>query len=300
MTQTKSKGRGRAFISSTVLDLPEHRAAVVDACVRVGVEPLVMENQAASESDPLTVCGALLDQADIYVGIIGFRYGFVPPGQEKSLTELEFERAGAKGIPRLVFLMSEDHPIRATDVETGPGAEKLDRFKAEARRGLVVAEFRSPDELKAAVVTGLVEVIRDRSRPPEPTTVLLLLPSGDTHDHLRRFLSYELERRGVQVLRLDQMLAPGARWANAIAEAIRRADLVVVDVTDANGNVMYELGYVHALRKPTIILFDAEALRPVPSVLLGFQLLAYDKADFESLSRPLARLLQEYVKEGRR
>ncbi len=145
----------RALISSTVLDLPEHRTAAIEACVRVGVEPLVMEIFGADNSKSQAQCRSLLEQADIYIGILGFRYGFIPPGQEKSITEIEFELAGAKGIPRLMFLMSEEHPVRTTDVETGSGAEKLSNFKDSARRELVVAKFRSPEELKAALVRDL-------------------------------------------------------------------------------------------------------------------------------------------------
>lgn len=119
--------------------------------------PLTLES-AALGTDPLAVSAELLDKADVYIGILAFRYGFVPEAQERSLTQIEFERAGSRGIPRLIFLMSEDHPVRVTDVEIGPGAEKLRDFKALARREVLVTEFRSPDELKAAVVTGLVEV----------------------------------------------------------------------------------------------------------------------------------------------
>jgi hypothetical protein len=298
--QTRTKDRLSAFISSTVLDLPEHRAAAVNACLRVGVEPLVMEEQGAADSSPLARGNALLDQADIYIGILGFRYGFVPPGQQKSLTEIEFEHAREKGIPRLVFLMSEDHPVRATDVETGPGAEKLRLFKAGARREFLVSEFRSAEELKAAVITGLVEVLHDRSRYPKSTTALLLLPFSNSYEHLRFFLARELERQEVQVLRFDEVSAHGAMWANAIAEAISRADLVVADVTNASPNVMYELGYVHALKKPTIILSDSEALRSLPADLFGFQVLTYDRDNLEPLRRPLERILHEYVKEARR
>ena len=103
MTETSSKDRPRALISSTVLDLPQHRAAAVRACLRVGVEPLVLEELAAGDSNFLARCGALVDQADIYIVILAFRYGFVPPGQGKSLTEIEFERARAKGIEQVVF-----------------------------------------------------------------------------------------------------------------------------------------------------------------------------------------------------
>ncbi len=297
--EATSRNRPRVFISSTVLDLPQHRSAAVDACVRVGAEPIVMEAFAAGESDPLGLSGAALDQADIYLGILAFRYGFVPPGQEKSLTEIEYERAATKGIPRLVFVMSEDHPVRPTDVETGLGAEKLQSFKALVRQSAIVAEFRSPEQLKAEVVTALVEVLRDKSRHPERPTALLLLPFGEAHDPLREFVSQALMHEGVQVFRLDK-IEPGTIWVNEITDAIRRADFVVVDITNANPNVMYELGYVHALRKPTIMLAESEAIRSLPSDLLGFQLLAYDKHDLEALKRPLARFLREYAREGHR
>ena len=293
--------RRRALISSTVQDLPEHRAAVIDACLRVGVEPLVLETFPDVECDAKALNNIPLEDADIYIGILGFRYGFVSPGETKSFTEVEYDRAVARGIPRRLFVMSDDHPVRPTDVETGLGAEKLRKFKDLVRRDSIVAEFRSPDELKAAVVTALVEVLRHESQSREPKTALLLLPFGHEHEGLLLFLSRELEHEGVRVLRLDEMLfTRGAVWANAIDEAIRRADLVVVDVTSANPNVMYELGYVHALRKPTIIISEASALRDIPSDLVSFQLLTYDKNDLEPLRRPLRSLLREYSKEGRR
>lgn len=298
--KSETTARRRALISSTVGDLAEHRTAVIDACLRVGVEPLVFEAFPADEADLQASCNTLLDQVDIYIGILGFRYGFIPPGQTKALTEIEYERAAARGMPRLLFVMSDDHPVRPTDVETGSGAEKLRQFKALIRRDAIVAEFRSPDELKAAVVTGLVEVLRQEARTLLPMKALLLLPFGREHEALRLFLSEELEHEGVRVLGVDQMLSPGAVWANAIAEAIRGADLVVVDITSANPNVMYELGYVHALRKSTIILSEANALRRIPSDLAGIHLLAYDKDDLEPLRRPLRSMLRVYTKEGRR
>ena len=39
-----------------------------------------------------------------------------------------------------------------------------------------------------------------------------------------------------------------------IYQAIKTADLLVCDVTGRNPNVMYELGYAHALRRPTILI----------------------------------------------
>ena len=299
MTELRSESRKRALISSTMLDLIEHRSAVVDACLRVGVEPLVLESFAADDAVSLARANELLNGADIYIGILAFRYGVVPPGEDKSITEIEYERAGARGIPRLMFLMSQEHPVRPTEVETGPGAEKLRAFKSLVRRQSVAAEFRSSDELKAAVVTGLVRVLDKQPRRPGTRTALLLLPFGTAHDELKLFISEELDRQGVRMLSVGEMFKPGSMWANAIAEAIQGTDLVIVDITSASPNIMYELGYVHALKKPTIILSDAAALR-VPSYLTGFQVLTYDKGDLEPLRKPFERVLREHVNGGRR
>jgi nucleoside 2-deoxyribosyltransferase len=290
----------RVFISSPATDLPAgYRAAAVDACRRVGVEPLGMDNFVAGGSEALTQVYALLDQADIYIAILASRYGFVPAGEKKSFTELEYEYAVERGIPRLIFMSSGDRPARSADVESERRTAQVESFKNSVRRSNVVMEFRSADELKAQIVTGLVELLRSPTGKAEPASALLLLPFGDKHKYLRQFLSSELEREGARVFRLDAM-KPGAVWVNALADAISGADFVIADVTDASPNVMYELGYVHALRKPTIMLAESDAIDSVPSDLLGYQFLTYDKDELGSLRRPLARFLHEYAKEARR
>jgi nucleoside 2-deoxyribosyltransferase len=289
----------RVFISSAATDLAGYRAAAVDACRRVGVEPLVMENFIAGGSDALTQVYALLDKADIYIAILASRYGFIPAGEKKSFTELEYKYAVARGIPRLIFMSSSDRPARGADGDSEHSAGQLEVFRNMVRRSNVVAEFRSADELKAQIVTALVELLRSPKEKGEPASALLLLPFGDEHKYLRQFLSSELEREGARVFRLDAM-RPGAVWVNALADAISGADFVIADVTDASPNVMYELGYVHALRKPTIMLAESDAIDSVPSDLLGYRFLTYDKDELGSLRRPLARFFHEYAKEARR
>jgi len=59
----------------------------------------------------------------------------------------------------------------------------------------------------------------------------------------------------------------------SIVESLRRADLVIADVTDRNPNVFYELGVRHSLRRGTIIVSqDGEH---VPSDLRGYWYLTY-------------------------
>ncbi|MDP6111114.1 MAG: hypothetical protein QGF00_10715 [Planctomycetota bacterium] len=52
----------------------------------------------------------------------------------------------------------EDHPISIRQVETGPGAEKLKQFKAQASKGRIHAEFKSPADLRGHVIQGLAEL----------------------------------------------------------------------------------------------------------------------------------------------
>ena len=84
----------RVMISSTALDLPDHRKQARDACERMSMFPLVMEQMPASPAEALAVSREFVDRADFYLGIFAFRYGFVPEGQDKSITELEGKRGG--------------------------------------------------------------------------------------------------------------------------------------------------------------------------------------------------------------
>ena len=62
--------------------------------------------------------------------------------------------------------------------------------------------------------------------------------------------------------RSDDITKPG-RISLQILQAIGDADLIVADLSEHNPNVMYELGFAHALGKPTILLAPARFKSPV-------------------------------------
>ena len=103
-----------------------------------------------------------------------------------------------------------------------------------------------------------------------------------------------LEHIGVEVFRLDN-IAAGALWANAITDAVRSSDFLVVDVTRQNPNVFYELGFAHALRKPTILLVSSEATGALPSDLAGFQYIVYEPQNLRSLVDHVQRAARGFV-----
>jgi uncharacterized protein DUF4062 len=69
------------MISSTVIDLKEHRRVLIDTCLRQGMMPKMMEHLAASGDGGLVESLRLVDEADIYLGVFAHRYGYVPKGK---------------------------------------------------------------------------------------------------------------------------------------------------------------------------------------------------------------------------
>ena len=145
------------MISSTARDLPQHRQQVQDACERLSMFPVMMEHLPASDADAIKASLDMVDGADIYVGVYGHRYGHVPEGHSISITEMEYDRAVDRGIPRMVFIMHDDHPLRAGDVETGEGAAKMETFKERLKKGNIANFFKSPDDLRGYVIHSLAE-----------------------------------------------------------------------------------------------------------------------------------------------
>ncbi|MDQ3917536.1 MAG: DUF4062 domain-containing protein [Acidobacteriota bacterium] len=154
-------GQFTAMISSTALDLPRHRELVHKACLDAGVFPIGMEQIPARDATGIDASLGMVDEADIYIGVYAFRYGWVPDGQDISITEMEFDRAlarKAEGRLReiLVFTAHEEHAFNARDVEADKVAqEKLSRFKARAAEGRVRKEFKSAEELQRLVLHAL-------------------------------------------------------------------------------------------------------------------------------------------------
>lgn len=153
-------GQKTAMISSTSLDLPEHRQQAIDACLRQSVFPIAMEQLPASDADAIRVSMEMVEKADIYIGVFAWRYGHVPEGQDISITEMEFNRAVERKIPILVFTIHKDHALTIEMVEADKGAqEKLKKLKDRACEGRGRLEFSSPVELRSHIIQSLADLL---------------------------------------------------------------------------------------------------------------------------------------------
>lgn len=95
------------MISSTIQDLPQHRGEVKEACLQQEMFPDTMEHLPASDLNAISVSIEKVNNADIYLGVFGNRYGYVPDGYNMSITEMEYDHAVERGIHRIIFVMDD-------------------------------------------------------------------------------------------------------------------------------------------------------------------------------------------------
>ena len=100
----------RAFVSSTFVDLKDHRAHVISSLRRAGFQVDPMEDWTADSDEPKKFSQDRLNDCDLCILIVAFRRGYVPEGENLSITQLEYETALKQGIDILPFMLDEKAP----------------------------------------------------------------------------------------------------------------------------------------------------------------------------------------------
>ena len=160
----------KVFVSSTWIDNKARRKRVEDAILCAEMVPIGMERFAASTEPTTEECVRLAREADVLVGVIAHRYGWIPPGSDKSITELEYDAADE----RLMFVLDSSVLVSpGKDFDEGADRwskqEKLDTFKRRVASRQMPTRF-TEDSLGVAVLTALQEW-RGRRRLPTAARV---------------------------------------------------------------------------------------------------------------------------------
>ena len=140
------------FLSSTWLDLQPERETVEKALHRMReIKFIGMEYFGSRPEDSRTSSLEEVRRCRLYIGIIGQRYG-------SGITEAEYQEAEAAGLPCFVYFKKKgESPGAGDDVNT----EKLEALKTRIRKGHIVADFSTPDQLATLVIADLHRWITD-------------------------------------------------------------------------------------------------------------------------------------------
>ena len=148
------------YLSSTVADLRDHRRTVAELLRNCHYAVDAMEQYAARDERPRQASENDVARRDIYVGLFGWRYGYVPdaPANALSITELEYLAAVRAQKPRLVFLSETGAPLDPSlaDKPGTPGRAAVEALRVRLAEERWVSFFGSPAELANKVITSVL------------------------------------------------------------------------------------------------------------------------------------------------
>jgi predicted ATPase len=163
--------RLRVFVSSTLEELSEERAALRQAIEDLHLTPVMFE-LGASPHPPRALYRAYLEQSHVFVGIYWQRYGWVAPDME--ISGLEDEYVLSEEMPRLIYFK-----------EPAERDEEMTEFTRRIKSGNnSFRKFEAPGELAELLREDLAHLLTesfesvtagaaDHPAPPEPE-----LPAG--------------------------------------------------------------------------------------------------------------------------
>lgn len=101
------KRKLQVFVSSTFTDLVTERQAAVSAILKAGHIPAGMELFTSGDKSQMATIKKWIDESDVYMLILGGRYGSIEPASGVSYTELEYDYAVEQGKPLFAVVITE-------------------------------------------------------------------------------------------------------------------------------------------------------------------------------------------------
>ena len=115
----------QVFVSSTFIDLQEERQAAVQAILKAGHIPAGMELFKAGDESQWEIIKSWIEESDVYMVILGGRYGSIEPTSGKSYTQLEYEYAISLKKSFFSIIVSDE----TTDKKAKKRGSKIEDFK---------------------------------------------------------------------------------------------------------------------------------------------------------------------------
>ncbi|HEV7889727.1 MAG TPA: DUF4062 domain-containing protein [Pyrinomonadaceae bacterium] len=198
------KKKLQVFVSSTYTDLREERQAAVEAILTAGHIPAGMELFTAGDETQMNVIKRWIDESDVYLLILGGRYGSLEPKSQKSYIHLEYEYAVERSKPLFAVVIEDDYAKErvkthclGVDVIETENPHKLKEFRAQVLNKMV-RFWRDYKDIKLAIL----ETIADFSRRED---LVGWIPGSESFD--AGALAEEIARLGKENAALREQVA---------------------------------------------------------------------------------------------
>ncbi|HJT27742.1 MAG TPA: DUF4062 domain-containing protein [Pyrinomonadaceae bacterium] len=165
--------RYQIFISSTFKDLEDERKKAIEVVFERGHIPIALERFSAANKSDLEVIKKVMAECQVYILILGHRYGSIPDGHEKSYTEIEYELAKENGLLILPFILREEEIYKrrkdkldennVRDKAELLNLGKLEKFHKSLRHFL--QPWGEEDEFKCLVLKALDDNLKECKKP---------------------------------------------------------------------------------------------------------------------------------------
>jgi hypothetical protein len=145
------------------MDLQEERQAAVEAILKAGHFPAGMELFAAGNESQLETIRRWIDESDVFMLILGSRYGSLEPKTAISYVELEYDYALSREIPVFAVVISEEAIDRKARTRGREAIEQEHPQALELFRGKVLSKmcsfFSDNKDIKLAVHETLADLL---------------------------------------------------------------------------------------------------------------------------------------------
>lgn len=109
----------------------------------------------------------------------------------------------------------------------------------------------------------------------KPKAFVVMQFSSQYNDVYYEVIKTVCQQEKIDVLRIDEEIGPGLIIQD-ITRAIHESKIVIADISPVNANVFYEVGFAHALNKPTILIAEKET--KLPFDVSSFRTLFYENS----------------------
>jgi hypothetical protein len=208
------------------------------------------------------------DNEYVYAGIIP---GFSPYGIIKGSNNGIYEPLSIAGSRSTIDC---DKPV---NIEIKKNNALLSVYINRVKAAETIVELRKPQigilfQGKCKMIVTELKV--DKS---QRNTFVVMQFTDEYNELYKEVIEPICKSNGFECIRADNFFTPTPILYDII-NSIKNSSVIIAEISSSNPNVFYEIGYSHAINKPTILLCDRSKNERLPFDISSFRTLFYENS----------------------